>query len=85
MTKVPWHTKGQHESTHPVFTATKLGECISVNHMQSTKPGFYGQAKGIPTKTCYCNTTIFVDHYSCLKFVYLMTSNLTGKETVDAK
>jgi hypothetical protein len=33
----------------------------------------------------YRNATIFVDPYSCLKFAYLMTSNLTGKETVNAK
>jgi len=53
--------------------------------MQSTEPDFYGQSKGILTKTRYRNATIFVDHYFRLKFVYLMTSNLTGKETVDAK
>ncbi len=85
MTKVPWRSKGQRNSTHPVFAATKPGECVSVNHMQSTEPGFYGQSKGILTKTRYWNATIFVDHYSRLKFVYLMTSNLTGKETVNVK
>jgi hypothetical protein len=53
--------------------------------MQSTEPGFYGQAKGALTKTRYRNATIFVDHYSRLKFVYLMTSNLTSSETIDAK
>ena len=85
MTKVPWRSKGQRDSTHPVFAATKPGECVSVDHMQSTEPGFYGQSKGILTKMRYRNATIFVDHYSPLKFVYLMTSSLTGKETVDAK
>ena len=84
MPKVPWRTKGQRKSTHPVFAATKPGECVSVDHMQSTEPGFYGQAKGILPKKRYRNATIFVDHYSRLKFVYLMTSNLTGKDTVDA-
>ena len=85
MTKVPWRSKGQRDATHPVFAATKPGECVSVDQMQSTEPGFFAQAKGILTKTRYKNATIFVDHYSRLKFVYLMTSNLTGKETVDAK
>ena len=85
MTKVPWRTKGQCDATHPVFRATKPGECVSVDHMQSTEPGFYGQAKGILTKTRYRNATIFVDHFSRLKFVYLMTSNLTSQETVEAK
>jgi hypothetical protein len=85
MTKVPWRTKGHHNIDHPVFPATKPGECVSVDHMQSTEPGFYGQAKGALIKTCFRNATIFIDHYSHLKFVYLMTTNLTSKETIDAK
>jgi hypothetical protein len=50
-----------------------------------TEPSFFGQAKGILTKTCYKNATIFVDHYSRLQFVYLMTSNLSLLETIKAK
>jgi hypothetical protein len=53
--------------------------------MQSTEPGFYGQAKGVLTKTRYKNVTVFVDHYLRLRFVYLMTRNLTLSETLDAK
>ncbi len=85
MTKLPWCTKGNRNKDHPVFTATKPRECISVDHMQSTMPGFYGQAKGALTKIRFCNATIFIDHYSHLKFVYLMTTNLTSNKTVDAK
>ncbi len=85
MTKVPWCTKGHHNKDHPIFAATKPGECISVDHMQSTKPGFYGQAKGALTKTRFRNATIFINHYSHLKFIYLMTTNLTSNKTVDAK
>ena len=54
MTKVPWRGKEQ-KSQHSVFTATKPGECVSVDHLQSTKPGFYGQAKGRLTKLRYKN------------------------------
>jgi hypothetical protein len=85
MTKVPWRTKEQQEHSHAVFAATKPGECVSVDHKQSTEPGSYGQAKGTLTKTRYPNATIFVNHFSHLKFVYLMTSNLTSAETVDVK
>ncbi len=85
MTKVPWWTKQQQDESHAVFAATKPGECVSVNHMQSTEPGFYGQAKGALTKTLYRNATIFVDHYSRLKFVYLMMSNLTSAKTINTK
>jgi hypothetical protein len=85
MTKVPWHTKDQRDDDHSVFAATKPGECVSIDHMQLTEPGFYGQAKGALTKTCYRNATIFVDHFSRLKFVYLTTSNLTSAKTIDVK
>ena len=85
MTKVPWQTKASSDNGNSVFAATKLGECVSVDHMQSTEPGFYGQVKGALTKTRYKNVTVFVDHYSRLRFVYLMTSNLTLSETLDAK
>jgi hypothetical protein len=51
MTKVPWRTKEQQDNDHAVFATTKPGECISVNHMQSTEPDFYAQAKGALTKS----------------------------------
>jgi hypothetical protein len=83
--KIPWQTKASSNDGNPIFTPTKPGECISINHIQSTEPGFYGRAKGALTKTCYKNATVFVDHYLHLKFVYLMTNNLTLSETLDAK
>jgi hypothetical protein len=85
MTKVPWQAKASSNDSNSVFAATKPGECISIDHMQSTEPGFYGQVKGVLTKTRYKNVTVFVDHYSRLRFVYLMMSNLTLSETLDAK
>jgi hypothetical protein len=84
MTKVPWRGK-KRKSKHTVFVATKPGECVSVDHLISTEPGFFGQTKGILTKTCYKNATIFVNHYSRLIFVYFMTSNLSLLETIEAK
>jgi hypothetical protein len=77
--------QGHWDKDHPIFAAIKPGECVSVDHMQSTEPGFYGQAKGALTKTGFCNATIFINHYSRLNFVYLMTTNLTSNETVNAK
>jgi hypothetical protein len=74
-TKVPWQTKASSNNGNSVFAATKPGECVSIDHMQLTEPGFNGQAKGALTKTRYKNVTVFVDHYLRLQFVYLMTSN----------
>jgi hypothetical protein len=39
ITKLPWCGK-ESKSFHKVFTATKPGECVCVNHMISTQVGF---------------------------------------------
>ncbi len=46
--------------------------------------GFIAQLKGTLTKKRYTVATVFVDHYSRLKYIHLMTK-LTSKETMDAK
>jgi hypothetical protein len=46
--------------------------------------GFIAQLKGTLTKKHYTAATIFVDHYSRLKYVHLMT-RLTSEETMEAK
>jgi hypothetical protein len=81
MTKVPW--KGQ-ETSSKVFVATKAGQCISVNQNDATQVGFIAQLKGTLTKKCYTAATVFVDHYSRLKYIHLMTK-LTSEETMKAK
>ncbi len=82
MTLRPWRTKGQYNKTHK--NATKPGECISVDQLKSTTPGFIGQLKGIPTTKTFNAATIFVDNYSKLSYVHLQL-NLTSEETVKAK
>jgi hypothetical protein len=67
-----------------VFVATKAEQCVSVNQMISTQVGFIPQLKGTLTRKHYTAATIFVDHYSRLKFVHLMT-RLTSEETIEAK
>jgi hypothetical protein len=84
MTKVPWRGK-ESKSKHTVLIATKPGECVSVDHLQSTESDFFGQAKGILTKTHYKNAMISVNHYSRLIFVHLTTSNLSSSETIETK
>jgi hypothetical protein len=83
MTKIPWRSK-ETKAYHKVFVATKPGECISVNQMTSTEPGFYAQLKGKLTKKRYCCATIFVDHFSRLRYVHPQVDD-TLIETVAAK
>jgi hypothetical protein len=81
MPKVPW--KGR-ETSSKVFVATKAGQCVSVNQMILTQVGFIAQLKGTLTKIRYTAATVFVDHYSRLKYIHLMIK-LTSKDTIEAK
>ncbi len=83
MTKIPWQGK-EAKASHEVFIATKPGECISVDQMTSTEVGFYVQMKGKLIKKRYRCATIFVDHYSRLRFVHLQIDDSSVK-TVAAK
>jgi hypothetical protein len=83
MTKLPWQGK-ESKSDHQVFVATKPGECVSVNQMESLQVGFFVQLKGKLTKKRYTGATIFVDHFSRLRFIHLML-DLSAEETLKAK
>ena len=83
MTKVPWQTKGS-ESGKQVFRATRPGQVVSVDQMESTQPGFVGQLKGRLTKQRYKAATVFVDHFSGLRYIHTMTST-SSNETIKAK
>ena len=83
MTKLPWRGK-ESKASHEVFVATKPGECVSVDQMVSTQVGFYAQLKGKLTNRRYRGATIFVDHYSRLRFIHLMQDS-SSDETIKAK
>jgi hypothetical protein len=83
MTKLPWHSK-EHKSSHKVFVATKPGETVSVNQMASTEAGLFAQLKGTLTKKRYKCATIFVNHFSRLRFVHLQI-NSSAVKTIATK
>ena len=83
MTKIPWRGK-ETKSSHEVFVATKPGECVSVDQMTSTELGFVAQLKGKLTKKRYCCATVFVNHYSCLRYIHPQVDD-SSIETVAAK
>jgi hypothetical protein len=83
MTRIPWRGR-ETKASHEVFIATKPGECISVNQMTSTEVEFYAQMKGKLTKKRYRCAMIFVDHYSCLRFVHLQI-DYSSVKTIAAK
>jgi hypothetical protein len=83
MTKIPWRGK-ETKASHEVFIATKPGECVSADQMASTEVGFFAQMKGKLTKRRYRCATIFVDHFSRLRFVHLQIDD-SSAETLGAK
>ncbi len=83
MTKVPWRGK-EAKSSHEVFTATKPGECVSVDQIVSTQLVFHAQLNGKLTTCRYRGATIFVDHFSRLRFIHLMQDS-SADETIKAE
>jgi hypothetical protein len=81
-TKIPWKTKGKTKQTPK--KVSQAGECVAVDQMESTTPGFIGQLKGTLTTLRYRYATIFVDMYSDYTYIYLH-AKLTAEETVKAK
>jgi hypothetical protein len=81
MTKVPWRGR---ETSSELFVATKAGQCVSVDQQISMQVGFIAQLKGTITKKRYTAATVFVDHYSRLKYIHLMTK-LISEETMEVK
>jgi hypothetical protein len=66
--KIPWRVKGH---TPHVTNATKPGERISVDYLESPIPGLLAQLKGIPTKKRYKFVTVFVDNHTRFTYVQL--------------
>lgn len=81
MTRVPKTRAG---TKSPIFTATRPGEHVSVDQLVSTQVGFVAQLKGKLTIKRYKAATVFVDHYSRLRYVHMMYDS-SSEETIKAK
>jgi hypothetical protein len=65
----PWWTKPT-KAINPK-TVTAPGQCVSVDQMESTTPGFIAQLRRRPTMARYKVATLFVDQFSGLGYVHL--------------
>eukprot|EP00957_Ditylum_brightwellii_P187210 14257883-Ditylum_brightwellii.AAC.1 len=83
MTKQLWRTKSKLNKGH-LQAAKALGDCISVDQLQLSIPGFVTQLKGRLTRERCIAAAMCVDHYSDLCYVYLM-KHMTLEETALAK
>ena len=85
MTRKPWRTKPRRgEQASRIFPATRPGQTVSVDQMQSSSIGFIAQLKGKLTNTRYTCATVFVDHFSRYRYVHLQSS-LSSADTLAAK
>ena len=75
-TRQAWRTKTPHGTIAPL--ATKPGDVVSVDQMESSTPGFLGQNTGRLTQKHYKMATIFVDQASKLGYVYVQQSTDTA-------
>jgi hypothetical protein len=80
-TKVPWRVKGQ---VSHINNATKPGEQVSVDQLESSTLGLIAQLKCIPTTRRYKYVTVFVDKYTRFTYVHLQQS-ITSDKTLQAK
>jgi hypothetical protein len=84
-----WHTNAipNKTSMYPIISkGTGKGpyNCVLIDPIQSTTPGFVGQMKGFLTNQRYKCATIFVDHFSSLSYIHIQKST-GGEETLQAK
>ena len=63
---------------------TRPGQCISVDMLYSPHVGFIAHMKVRLTNKRYRYATVFVDHFSDLKYVHCM-SDITSEENIYAK
>lgn len=84
-TRKPWRYKPRHDhTTRMIKQAKNPGDCVSVDQLDATEPGFIGQLKGSLTRQRYRYATVFVDHYSRLSYVHLQKTT-SSVETLEAK
>ena len=82
-TRRPWRNKSPPNKNSSLH-ALKPGQCISVDMLTSPNPGFIAQIVGRLTRRRYNHSTIFVDNYSGLSYVYHQeTAN--ASETIKGK
>ena len=79
----PWRYKGI-TNLRPIKQATAPGDVVSTDQLISPTLGFVPTHRGKPTLQRYMGATIFVDHFSDLTYVHLMTT-MNATATVEAK
>ena len=78
-----WRYKGI-RNLRKIRPATHPGNVVSIDQLVSPTPGFVPIHRGKPTNQRYVGCTVFVDHFSDLTYIHLMTE-LNAEKTVESK
>ena len=79
-----WQSKSKVKGTLRPSSIKNSGDCVSIDHLISAKPGLIPRICGKHTQDRICAAVIFKDHVSDFNYTHLMTScNL--EETIAAK
>ena len=76
ITQRQWRHK---QNQRQIKVCTKPGECVSVDQLESSTPGFIDQLKGRLTRDRYHCSTVYVDHASQNNYLYLQRSTLSNE------
>ena len=82
-TRRPWRSRSQ-PNTNTSMHTNKPGQCVSVDILTSPTPGFIAQVAGKLTRKRYNHSTIYVDNFSGLSFVYHQETT-NAEETIRGK
>ena len=82
-TRRPWRSKSQ-PNNFTSMHATEPGQCVSVDILTSPTPGFIAQVVGKLTRRRYNHSTIFVDNFSGLSYIFHQETT-NAEETIKGK
>ena len=75
-TRRPWRHK---QNQRQIKVCTKPGECVSVDQLDSSTPGFIAQLKGRLTRDRYHCATVYVDHARRNSYIHLQRSTSSNE------
>ena len=86
MKENPWRSKGSKTGgkVARIIKINRHGQCVSINMLDSLNAVFISHMKVQLTKKRYKYATVFVDHFSDLKYVHCV-SEITSEKNIYSK
>ena len=82
ITRGPWKHK---QNQRQIKVCTKLLECVSVDQLESSMPGFIAQLRGRFTRDRYHCATVYVNHASQKSYIYLQRNTSSNEKILSTR